>query len=95
MDSLKAVELRNSLAVAVGRSLPASLLFDYPSIEALANYLVKELFPRDDVTESAFAPRAAAPSTDSGPPTSRYDDLSDEELAGRLAERLAAMKSGV
>jgi NAD(P)-dependent dehydrogenase (short-subunit alcohol dehydrogenase family)/acyl carrier protein len=99
MDSLTAVELRNILAAGVGCSLPASLLFDYPSIEALAKYLAREVFAWDDTTESAFAPHTAA-RTEKGPLGSRYDDLSDEELAARLAEklahraeRLAAMKS--
>lgn len=95
MDSLTAVELRNALAVAVGRSLPASLLFDYPSIETLANYLMRELFPQEDMTESTLAPQSAGPSTESRQPISRYDALSDDELARHLAERLAAMKSSV
>jgi acyl transferase domain-containing protein/NADPH:quinone reductase-like Zn-dependent oxidoreductase/NAD(P)-dependent dehydrogenase (short-subunit alcohol dehydrogenase family)/acyl carrier protein len=45
LDSLMAVELRNALAKALGCPLPATLLFDYPTLEALASYLGGVLAP--------------------------------------------------
>jgi len=44
LDSLIAVELRNVLGRAVGETLPATLLFDYPTVEALTDYLAGEVF---------------------------------------------------
>ena len=40
LDSLMAVELRNVLTRSLGSSLPATLLFDYPSLDALVAYLL-------------------------------------------------------
>lgn len=43
MDSLTAVELKNRLQTAIGHPLPSTLLFDYPNVEALAEYLRREV----------------------------------------------------
>ncbi len=40
LDSLMAVELRNSLGQRVGRPLSATLVFDYPTVNALARWLL-------------------------------------------------------
>ena len=39
IDSLMSVELRNSLSASVGRSLDATIVYDHPSVSALAEFL--------------------------------------------------------
>jgi hypothetical protein len=71
LDSLSAVELRSALATKVGCSLPATLLFDYPTVAAAAAHLATLVGPPppptssssvigDGVLRKIFAPPAAA-----------------------------------
>jgi hypothetical protein len=43
LDSLGSVELRNALSKTVGTDLPGTLVFDYPSVLALAGYFMSRV----------------------------------------------------
>ncbi|MEE8526151.1 MAG: SDR family NAD(P)-dependent oxidoreductase [Thermoanaerobaculia bacterium] len=55
-DSLLAVELRNALESSLGRTLPATLMFDYPSIQAMVGYLADEVFADEPQPPEARPP---------------------------------------
>ncbi|MBC8088315.1 MAG: SDR family NAD(P)-dependent oxidoreductase [Phycisphaerae bacterium] len=93
LDSLMAVELRNSLGKSVGATLPATITFDHPSVQAIAAYLAGTVFA-DEFAPSIDAAKPAplvadAAAADDG----RFDDLSDAELALRLSRRLDDLQS--
>ncbi|WUC40210.1 SDR family NAD(P)-dependent oxidoreductase (plasmid) [Streptomyces sp. NBC_00557] len=46
-DSVSAVDLRSRLSTAAGRKLPTTLVFDYTTPRALADYLLSQLCPQD------------------------------------------------
>ncbi|HEY3886321.1 MAG TPA: SDR family NAD(P)-dependent oxidoreductase [Vicinamibacterales bacterium] len=86
LDSLMAVEIRNTLAEDLGRALPATLLFDYPTIDALAGYL--------EVT--TCAEDAGARTKQEQPPASRAVEqalLAVEQLSDRDVEAALLAKS--
>ncbi len=84
LDSLLAIELRNTLGTAIGRTLPATLLFDHPTIDALTDYLIGELSAPADGAHAATSPAATtAAATIMG----SIEDLSDEEVDRLLAAR--------
>jgi acyl transferase domain-containing protein/SAM-dependent methyltransferase/acyl carrier protein len=67
MDSLMAIQLRNALnkALRLQRSLPSTMMFDYPTIEAMAQYLLTRVSaaPAVVASEQHAATHAAVEST--------------------------------
>ena len=49
LDSLGAVELRNSVSAKFGVELPATVTFDHPSVVALAEYVAAKVAPQQTV----------------------------------------------
>ena len=89
LDSLLSIELRNALSGCLDRELPATLLFNYPTLNALAGFILRDVLPPVQVGDG----NRQAKSTDrpaNFSPAGLLDDieaLSDEEVERLLGAR--------
>jgi acyl transferase domain-containing protein/acyl carrier protein len=90
MDSIMTVQLRNRLESSLGCSLPPTVAFEYPTIDALTNFLVEDVIkfqepspPQSIVEPSEDKPVVKVPG---------HGHLSEEELVDLLANKLQQMK---
>lgn len=88
VDSLMAVELKNRLQSSLGKNLRSTLLFNYPTVEALANYLEQLLSTSelDGIDSNALNDLGDASQSQASP--DELGDLSEEEILALLAEEL-------
>jgi acyl carrier protein len=84
LDSLMAVELRGLLSAGLGleRNLPSTLVFDYPSVADLTEFLAADVLR---LTESAERPSATAGDASA---LDAIEQLSDEEVEAFFNERI-------
>jgi phthiocerol/phenolphthiocerol synthesis type-I polyketide synthase B len=75
MDSLMSVTLKRALGESLGQTLPASVIFDYPTVDGLTEYLATIL---PELIEAAV-----------DDDVDDYDEFSDDELLQQLSERLS------
>jgi NADPH:quinone reductase-like Zn-dependent oxidoreductase/acyl carrier protein len=78
-DSLMAVELRNALSASLGRDLPATMLFKFPTVDGIADYLAGEV-----LGIGQGAPQKVRSTSDED-----LDDIGEEQLARLLAQELS------
>jgi microcystin synthetase protein McyG len=89
MDSLTSVDLRNRLQTSLGCKLHPTLVFDYPTIEAMVDYLAKEVltkqfFDADSTSEVQQKDETAEL-------LASLESQSDDEIADLLAQKLASI----
>ena len=88
LDSLGAVELKNSLEARLGLQLPGTLVFDYPSAAAITSYVEAQL-PADEGSEGdemAQAPLVLSPLAGAGSIALKPVGLALLSMASRTAE---------
>ena len=87
LDSLMAVELRSLLGSGLNltRNLPATLVFDYPTLAALTSYLAKEVFGWHEAAQQEIEARASENMLSNL--LENLEDLSEQEVDRLFAER--------
>lgn len=85
LDSLMAIELKNALDGAVGKKLPATMVFNYPTIEALATHLLVDVL-KMGANSTAKAEEAQPEENDEM--IDELNDMSDEEAEALLLQSL-------
>ena len=88
LDSLMAVQLRNLLSTGLGADQPlsATLMFDYPTIDALAAHLLDRLLPSHP--EQRAAPSPEPTQTVARLAAGAVAAMTDEQVEALLLERL-------
>jgi acyl transferase domain-containing protein/acyl carrier protein len=84
LDSLMAVDLRNALGDALGCNLPATLLFDYPTVEALARYLSRSVL---GLEETHAGPARFSSASQGSDLLDQIENLDEDEIDRLLKER--------
>ena len=90
MDSIMTVELRKRLETDLETELPATLAFEYPTIDRLTGFLASEVLHLATGSESAAAPGDGGPAESDDTVDQRLDEFSDAELAAILDDELAS-----
>jgi myxalamid-type polyketide synthase MxaE and MxaD len=88
MDSLMSVELKSRLEASLGRPLPSTLTFNYPNVGALADYLAREALS----LQLSLPPEQVTAPPELVTVTAESDDISEDELATQLAQKLAELR---
>ncbi|QLE49252.1 type I polyketide synthase [Nostoc sp. C057] len=88
MDSLTAVELRNALMELLKVTLPATLVFEYPSLESLSEYLAELVIPKTPSSATKELPTALSKINLA---VEQMEQFSEDELEALLAQELATL----
>jgi len=93
LDSLMAVELRNAIAGALEKTLPATLLFKHPTLEGLAEFVMGQLGGDVQGAHDQTQAAAAAAATKTDAVADAVAGMSDEEAKDLLARELESLGS--
>jgi acyl transferase domain-containing protein/SAM-dependent methyltransferase len=96
MDSLMAVQLRNALGAALKLDTPppSTLMFDYPTVDAIASFLLTRLAPIETAPASNDAKFRGAAGRPAARDAAAVASMSDDEIARLLTEQLGTSQLG-
>ncbi len=86
MDSLMAVELSNRLRASLGRTLPSTLAFEYPTIAALTSFIANEVLRLDTAEETGA--KQATPQNGQALLEQEIEKITEGDLENSLLQEL-------
>ena len=89
LDSLTSVELRHRLQKNLACSLPLTVVFDYPTVEALAQFVAGQLSLPEDQPAPAEQPASRLDAE-----ADRLASLTDEEVESLMANKFKDLLNG-
>ncbi|KYC40369.1 hypothetical protein WA1_26500, partial [Scytonema hofmannii PCC 7110] len=90
MDSLTSMELRNRLQASLGHALSSTLIFDYPTLNALATYLAGEMFSEESHEEDLQV--VLEKNHQQAMSVAEIEQLSEEDAEALLLKELESIK---
>ena len=85
IDSLMAIETRDQLAHALGCLLPATLVFDYPSINSIITFIWRDTLEYSEIHTDTSTPVSISTTVNN------IEHLSDEEIEALLLAKLDSL----
>jgi myxalamid-type polyketide synthase MxaB len=95
MDSLTSLELKNRLQASLEVTLPATLIFDAPNIQALSRYLAQEVLDLKTSSEAELAPAPVFNDPQEENLLQRIQHLSDDEVIARINAELETVNDQI
>jgi acyl carrier protein len=93
LDSISAVELRNRWQEELGMVLPVTLIWDYPTITALATHLASRLEGTTEQSKATAAAATVAVVSERTAVVSEVKKLSEAEAEALLLEKLGNIEA--
>ncbi len=87
LDSLMAIELKNTIDKAIGKKLPATLVFNYPSIDAIGEHLVSDILKFEDKPDEIETGEIVEDES-LDDVIDELENMSDEEVEALLLKKL-------
>ncbi|BBM86752.1 type I polyketide synthase [Candidatus Uabimicrobium amorphum] len=90
LDSLMAIELKNTLEMSVGKTLPATMLFNYPTIELIVSYIANDILDIEFAQEQDDTTPLESQKSDHA---EQVEQMSEDEAMELLNQKLSAFNN--
>jgi acyl transferase domain-containing protein len=91
-DSLTAVEFANRVGRSVGQHLNPALLFDYPTLESLAGYVVRDMLHLETEAERPAAETAQLVDEVSAQAVADVEQMSEEDMEAVVSQQIERLE---